>query len=196
MYTIQGKTWPTYHTLSTLGPRMALNHTCFMWSVYSKPFTSHQQGWTDALLTRKSAPDSTSQPGWVAHGTRLSFSPNTTIEAVRLSQAPIDGRLLGLLGPYHQHAIRIFNTCSWGLTHRSLTDIGGGYNLKGASLPYHTPRPSQPMVLHFPPKGSTWSQVIHPTITNWSKEGTNPKSPEWEPPLDFYRNLTSKQSVS
>jgi hypothetical protein len=49
-----------------------------------------QQSWTDALLPRKSAPDSTSQPDWVARETHLSFSPNTTIEAVRLSQASID----------------------------------------------------------------------------------------------------------
>jgi hypothetical protein len=28
----------------------------------------------------------------VAHGTRLSFSPKTTIEAVGLSQAAVDGR--------------------------------------------------------------------------------------------------------
>jgi hypothetical protein len=51
----------------------------------------------DALLPRKSAPDSTSQSDWVVRGTHLSFSFNTAIEAVRLSQAPIDGRLLGLL---------------------------------------------------------------------------------------------------
>jgi hypothetical protein len=31
------------------------------------------------------------------------------------SQASINGRLLGLLGPYHQYAIGTFNTCSRGL---------------------------------------------------------------------------------
>jgi hypothetical protein len=71
---------------------------------------THQQRWTDALLSRKSAPDSTSQLSWVAHGTRLSFSLNTVIEVVRLSQAPVDSRLLGLLGPYHQHVIDTFNS--------------------------------------------------------------------------------------
>jgi hypothetical protein len=55
----------------------------------------------DALLPRKSAPNSTPQLGWVVHGTRLSFSPNTAIEVVRLGQAPIDDRLQGLLGLYH-----------------------------------------------------------------------------------------------
>jgi hypothetical protein len=83
-----------------------------------------QQGWTDALPSWKTAPDSTSQPSWVACGTHLCFSPNTTTEAVRLSQVHVDGRLLSLLGLYHQHAISTFNTCSQGPTHRSLTDTG------------------------------------------------------------------------
>jgi hypothetical protein len=77
------------------------------------------------LLPRKSAPDSTSQPSWVAHGTRLSFSPNTVIEAVGLSQASVDDRLLGLPGPYHRHAIDTLNICSRVPTPQSLTDTGG-----------------------------------------------------------------------
>jgi hypothetical protein len=101
-------------------------HAFHAWSAYDhqpyishvvriqQPFASHQQGWTDALLSRKSAPDSTSQAGWVAHGIRPSFSPNTAIEAVHLGQASVDGRLLGLLDPYHQHVISTFNTCSRG----------------------------------------------------------------------------------
>jgi hypothetical protein len=60
----------------------------------------------------------------------------------------------------YQHAIGTFNTCSRGLTHRFLTDTSGGYNLGGAGFPYHTLWPSQPTVLHFPPKGPAQSQVI------------------------------------
>jgi hypothetical protein len=86
-----------------------------------------------------------------------------------LSQAFVDGRLQGLLGSYHQHAISKFNTCSRGSTHWSLTNTNGGYNLGGADLPHHTPQPSQPMVLHYPPMGPARSQVIHPIITNWTK---------------------------
>jgi hypothetical protein len=63
---------------------------------------------------------------------------------VKLSS--VDGRLLGLLGPYHQHAIGTFNTCSRGLTHQSLTDTGGSYNLGGASFPHTTPWPSQQVI--------------------------------------------------
>jgi hypothetical protein len=51
---------------------------------------------------------------------------NTTIEAVCLSQAPVGGRVLGLPGPYHWHAIGTFNTCSRVPTPRSLTDACGG----------------------------------------------------------------------
>jgi hypothetical protein len=48
------------------------------------------------------------------------------------SQASVDGRLLGLQSPYHQHVISTFNTCSQGPTHRSLTDTGRSYSLGGA----------------------------------------------------------------
>jgi hypothetical protein len=48
---------------------------------------------------------------------------------------------IGLLGPYHQDMISMFNTCSWGPTHRSLTETGGRYNLGGASYPHPSPRP-------------------------------------------------------
>jgi hypothetical protein len=102
----------------------------------------------DALLLRKSAPDSTSQPGSVVHGTYLSFSPNTTIEAVCLSQAPVDGRLLGLPDPYHWYTIGRFNTCSRVQTPRSLTDTGGGYHIENLRIATSLSPP-------FPSEGST-----------------------------------------
>jgi hypothetical protein len=150
----------------------------------------------DTTAPEKSAPDSTSQSGWVARRTCLSFSLNTIIEAVGLNQASADDKLLGLLDPYHQHAISTFNTWLRGPTHRSLTDTGECYNLRGAELPHHTPWPSQSMVLSFPPKCPTQSQVNHPIITNWTRQGTKPKSHEWEPPLDFYWKLTYKHNMS
>jgi hypothetical protein len=102
------------------------------------------------VLPRKSASDSTSQPGWVAHEIRLSFSPKYNHWSSALKPNIcwwID--YIGLLDPYHQHVISMFNTYSQGPTHRSLTDIDGGYNFGGADLPHHTPRPSQPMVSTF-----------------------------------------------
>jgi hypothetical protein len=134
MYTLQRKTQPTRHVRfphqSTYAWRTLPMGSPRTW----QPFVSHQQGWTDALLPRKSALDSTSQLGWVVRGTHLSFSPNTVIEEVRLSQAPVGGRLLGLSGTYHRHAIGTFNTCSRVSTFRSLTDAGGGYHIENLGI--------------------------------------------------------------
>jgi hypothetical protein len=60
------------------------------------------------------------------------------------SQTSINNRLLGLPGPYHRHAISMFNTCSRGPTHRSFTDTGEGYNLEVVGLP-HTHPPTFPI---------------------------------------------------
>jgi hypothetical protein len=128
MYTLQRKTWSTQHirfprqstyatrTLPAGGPRI--------W----QPFTLTQQSWADSLLPRKSAPDSTFQLGWALHGTRLYFSPNTAIEAVRLSQTSIDEQATSLTGPrspacdqYVQYLLiganpSILNRHRWGAT--------------------------------------------------------------------------------
>jgi hypothetical protein len=164
-----------------------------MWSAYSNLSLVVNRVGQMHCSQKKVLPTSPLSP---AKWPRLNFSPNTTIETVCLSQAPVDSRLLGLLGQYHQQAISTFNTCSRRPTHRSLTDTDKCYNLEGASLPHHTPQPSRTTVLHFPSKGTARSQVNHPTITNGSREGSDPKSHEWEPPLDFYHNLTSKHSMS
>jgi hypothetical protein len=138
----------------------------------------------------------------VARGTHLTFSPNTTIEAVRtiealcLSQAPTDDRQLGLLGSYHQHAIGTFNTCSWESIHRSLTDTGRGYNLEGISLPHHTSRPSQSTISTFYLRAPPGLRLSIKSLPPESKGRSIPKSREWESPLDFYRNLSSKHSMS
>jgi hypothetical protein len=131
------------------------------------------------LLPRKSAPDSTSQPGWVAYVTRLSFSPKIAIEAVGLSQAHVDARLLGLPSPYHRQAIDTFNTCSWVPTHRFLTDTGGGYHIENLGIAT-TPSPPFPFEGSTdPPNGLPQSQIIQTIFTNLSGEGTGPKSREW-----------------
>jgi hypothetical protein len=113
-----------------------------------QPFTPTQQSWTYSLLPIKSAPDSTSQPGWVVRGTHLSFSHNTAIEVVCLSQTSVDNRLLGLPGPYHWHAIGTFNTCSRVSIPRSLTDTGRGYHIEILRI-------ARALSLFFPSEGST-----------------------------------------
>jgi hypothetical protein len=132
----------------------------------------------------------------VSHGTHLNFSPNTTIEVVGLSQASVDDRLLGLLGPYYRHMIGTFNTYSWGPTHRSLTDTGGGYNLGGSGLPHHTPQLFRPTVSTFHLRVPPSLRLSIQQLSTELKGRSNPKSHEWEPPLDFYCNLSSKHSIT
>jgi hypothetical protein len=106
------------------------------------------------------APDSTSQPGWVVRGTRLSFSPNTAIEIMRLRQTSVDNSLLGLSDPYHRHAIGMINTCSRVPTPQSLTDTGGGYHIEnlGIATTLSPPFPSKGST--DPPNGPARSQII------------------------------------
>jgi hypothetical protein len=47
-------------------------------------------------------------------GSVFSFSPKPTNKAVGLSQGFVSDKLLGLLGPYNQHVIGMFNTYSRG----------------------------------------------------------------------------------
>jgi hypothetical protein len=119
------------------------------------------------LLPRKSAPDSTSQLGWVARRTHLNFSPKTVIEVVGLSQAPVDGRLLGLPGPYHRHAIGTFNTYSRVPIPQSLTDTGGGYHIENLRI-------ATTLFPSFPSEGSTdppkWPRSVSILSTLISKD--------------------------
>jgi hypothetical protein len=94
------------------------------------------------------------------------------------SQPSIDGRLVDLPGPYHRYEIGTFNTCSQGLTHWSLTNTGGGYNLGGASLPHHTSQSSQPTVSTFHLKVSPGLRLNIQQLPAELKR-SNPKSHEW-----------------
>jgi hypothetical protein len=59
-----------------------------------------------------------------------------------------------------------------------LIDTGRRYNLGGVNLSHHTPRPSQLMVLRFPPKGPARSQVNNPILFQLNQDVINPKSHE------------------
>jgi hypothetical protein len=89
-------------------------------------------------------------------------------EAVHLSQASVGGRLLGLPGTYHRHAIDTFNTCSRVPTHWSLTDTGEGYHIKNLRIAT-TPSPPFPSEGSTdPPNGPVGSQIIHNNYQfNW-----------------------------
>jgi hypothetical protein len=149
MYTLQGKTRPTRHvrfphqstyarhTLPVGGPRT--------W----QHFTSHRQSWAGPLLLRKRAPD-------IIHSVSADRSmgpypvslPSQPMKQWGQSQASISDRLLGLLGPYHQHTIDTFNTCSRVPTPRFLTDIGGSYHIKNLKI-------ATTLSLSFPSEGFT-----------------------------------------
>jgi hypothetical protein len=149
MYTLQGKTRPTHHTLLTLSPRMLQDHTYLTWSTYSNLSYIRQQFWTDPVHLRRRAPDT-------IHNTLTDRSvgpysaslPQQTMEQWGKSSfcwQPTT-RLTGPISPTCDRYVQYLLT---GPTHRFLTDIGGGYNLGGASLPHTTPRPSQPVVSTF-----------------------------------------------
>jgi hypothetical protein len=150
MYTLQGKTWPTHHMLSTLGPRMALDHPYLTWFTYSNLSCSHQQSWAGPLLLRKGAFDTIHNTLAVRSVGMYPISlPSQPMKQWGQRQPSIDGLLLGLSGPYLRYAISTFNTYSWGSTHRSLIDTGGGYSLEGAGFSHTTLRPFQPTVSPF-----------------------------------------------
>jgi hypothetical protein len=164
MYTLQGKTRPTRHVRfpcrSTYAQRTLPAGDPRTW----QPFTRRRQIWTDPTAPEKKGSRHNPQhAGWPIHGSAPSFSPEPANEARGISQAPDDDQLLGLPGPYHRHAIGTFNTCSWGSTERSLTDPGGGYNLRGGVLP-HTHSPTFPTsCLPFPlvaPPGLQFNQAL------------------------------------
>jgi hypothetical protein len=80
---------------------------------------------------------------------RTQFLSRANQWSSRESQTSINSRLLGLPGPYHCHAIGTFNTCSCGLTERSLTDTRGATTLKVPACHIPTPRSSQSVVSPF-----------------------------------------------
>jgi hypothetical protein len=167
MYILQGKppinTPHASHAQSAYGLRPYVSHVLNA----KQPFVSHRQIWMDPTAPDKKVPRHNPQhAGRPIHGFIPSFSLKPTNEAVGLSQASADDKLLGLLGPYHQHVISTFNTCSRGPTHRSLIDRGGGYSLEGAGFPYTTPRPSQPTVSPFHLRAPPGLQFNHKAPTN------------------------------
>jgi hypothetical protein len=115
-----------------------------------QPFAYSSTDLNRSTTLEKKAPWHNQQhTGWPIRRSVPSFSPTTANKAVEKNQASVDNRLLGLPGPYHWYAIGMFNTCSWGSTHRSLTDSGRGYSLECADFPCTTLWPSQLVLFTF-----------------------------------------------
>jgi hypothetical protein len=149
MYTLQWKTGPTRHlyfplqstharhTLSAGSPRM--------WY----PFIGSHKVETGPYTRKKSWQLKIDWPsrrlGW-PH----SSSHATALELGREVLAQWLHSYISLLGPYHQHAIGTFNTCSRGPTERSLIDTGGATTLEVPACHIPTLRPSQLAIPTFP----------------------------------------------
>jgi hypothetical protein len=150
MYTLQGKTQPTRHTLFMLSLRMVHDHTYLTWSTYSSLSYHHQQIWTDPLHLRRRAPDTIHNTTTVRSVNRYPASLPQQPRSSGEKSTPVDNWLLGLLGPYHRHAIGTFNTCSRGPTERSLINTGGATIFEVPACHIPTLRPSQPAIPTFP----------------------------------------------
>jgi hypothetical protein len=57
-----------------------------------------------------------------------SFFPHDRLSIGERGFGQVVTQLHQLTGPIYQHVIGTLNTCSWGPTHRSLINTGGGYN--------------------------------------------------------------------
>jgi hypothetical protein len=157
---------------------MVQDHTYLTWSTYSNP--SHvidstgqsHCSWEKGLPTQSTTCRLTDL--WI----RTQFLSRANQWSSEERQTLVDSRLLGLLGPYHRHVIGMFNTCSRGPTHQSLTDTGRGYHLGGASLPQTTPRPSQPAVSTFHLRAPPGLQINHELLYQ-SFEFKGPMAATW-----------------
>jgi hypothetical protein len=125
-----GETWPTHHTHPTLSPRMVLDHTYLTWSTHSDLSRSPHEVETGPYTWKKSWRPKTDCPAVVLG--HLIHPPSRQPWSRRERFRASGYTLHRLTGPIYQHVINTFNTCSWGPTHRYLTDTGGGYNHLGA----------------------------------------------------------------
>jgi hypothetical protein len=91
------------------------------------------------LLSRKRTPDTTPSPTEWSAGPPPSFSPNTAIEAVLKAKHMLMNKLHQFTGPITPVCSQYVQYLLVRPTHRSLTDTGGGYNLRVSA--FHIPLP-------------------------------------------------------
>jgi hypothetical protein len=79
------------HTTHMLTVSVHLHHSYVFYGQFAYMTTIHiDPTELDRFITPEKKCSRLHLPGWVARGTRLSYSPNTTIEAVHLSQVSVD----------------------------------------------------------------------------------------------------------
>jgi hypothetical protein len=127
MYTLQGKTRPTRHTHPTLSPHMVPHHMYLMRSMHGNLLHSPHEVETCPYTRKKSWRPKNRLARLSSWITSFSLS-HDSLGAGERSFDHMITQLHQLTGPIYQHAIGMFNSCSRGPTHRSLTNTGGGYN--------------------------------------------------------------------
>jgi hypothetical protein len=176
-----------------LSPHLALNHMYLMWSTYSN-LSLVIKRWIDTTASEKKCSQ-------LYFSARLSGSrdPPQFLSQHNHWSSRLKWNIcwwtcyIGLLRPYLQCVISTFNTCSWGSTHRFLTNTDGGYHPGDLGFSHHTLRPSQPMILRFLLRALSGLRLtIQPLSTGLKK--SNPNLVSGSPPLDFYRSPFSKHS--
>jgi hypothetical protein len=116
----------------------------------TKLLWSRQKSWAGSLFSRKRTPNIIPSP--LADrftGFHLVSLPDQPLKQWGKAKHPLTSGYIGLLGPYLQHVISMFNTCSRVPTHQSLIDTDGSCNLGGVGFPQQSPSPSQPTALLF-----------------------------------------------
>jgi hypothetical protein len=156
MYTLQGKTRPTRHTLSTLSSCMVHDRMYLTRSTYSKLSYNHQQIWTDPIHPRRRAPDTIHSTTVIRsvgpYPAYLPQQPKSSGEKSCSCWQPTT-RFTRPISPACDRYIQYL------LTGANLTTLNRhrwGYNLEGDDFPCTTPWPSRPDV-SLSPSGPTRS---------------------------------------
>jgi hypothetical protein len=140
---------------------------------------SHWQSWACPLLPRKMAPDTfLSAPADWSTGPYPTSLLSQPMKQWGQSQTSISGWVLGLLGPYHQHAIDMFKTYSRVPTPQSLTDTGEGYHIENlriaTTLSPQFPSEGSIDPPNWPRPVSTFNQVLTTKPKFWVLKNIGP----------------------
>jgi hypothetical protein len=134
MYTLRGKTWSIWHIR------------------FSRQSVYASYGRSPYMTTF--------QPGWVVRETHLSFSPNTTIEAVRLRQTSVDEEATRLTGSISLACDQYIQYLLAGVNSSVLNRHSRGLQPWRCRLVTHQSLILPIDDLYFSPKCPTRSQVI------------------------------------
>jgi hypothetical protein len=97
-----GKTRPTRHTLSTLSPCMALDHTYLMWSTESNISWVIESIEQNPCSWEKGLPIQSTARRLTDSRVHTQFLSRANQWSTGESQTSVNSRLLGLRGPYHE----------------------------------------------------------------------------------------------